>query len=250
MILEGALSVKAALQSGRRTINQLLIDEKKKDRDTAYILRLAKEKNIPVKRMKREELNEMALGKTHGGVLAETQTRQYQDLSICLETEKPFVVFLEGIEDPFNLGYIARTLAAVGCSGLVMPERDLSTSESVILKSSAGASERINWIMSKNPVEDLRKLKKAGLKCLCAYRDNAVEMYDADFTEPVVLCIGGEMRGLSRDVLNESDLNLVIPYSTDFRNALNASSAAAAICFEAQRQRQRGKNNERTSLSE
>ena len=220
MILEGALSVKAALQSGRRTVNQLLIDEKKKDRDTAYILRLAKEKNIPVKRMKREELNEMAVGKTHGGVLAETQARQYQELSVCLETEKPFVVFLEGIEDPFNLGYIARTLAAVGCSGLVMPERDLSTSESVILKSSAGASERINWIMSKNPVEDLRTLKNAGLKCLCAYRDNAVEMYDADFIEPVVLCIGGEMRGLSRDVLNESDVNLVIPYSTDFRNAL------------------------------
>ena len=158
MILEGALSVKAALQSGRRTVNQLLIDEKKKDRDTAYILRLAKEKNIPVKRMKREELNEMAVGKTHGGVLAETQARQYQELSVCLETEKPFVVFLEGIEDPFNLGYIARTLAAVGCSGLVMPERDLSTSESVILKSSAGASERINWIMSKNPVEDLSTL--------------------------------------------------------------------------------------------
>ncbi len=241
MILEGALSVKAALQNNRRTVLQLLIDEKKKDRDTAYILRLAKEKKIPVKRMKREELNELALGKTHGGVLAETGSRSYQDLSECLKSDKPFVVFLEGIEDPFNLGYIARTLAAVGCSALMMPERDFSYSESVILKSSAGASERISWVMSKQPVEDLKRLKQAGLKCLCAYRDNAIEMYDADFTVPVVLCIGGEMRGLSRDVLNESDENVFIPYSTDFRNALNASSAAAAICFEAQRQRQRGK---------
>ena len=241
MILEGALSVKAALQNNRRTVLQLLIDEKKKDRDTAYILRLAKEKKIPVKRMKREELNELALGKTHGGVLAETGSRSYQDLSECLKSDKPFVVFLEGIEDPFNLGYIARTLAAVGCSAVMMPERDFSYSESVILKSSAGASERISWVMSKQPVEDLKRLKQAGLKCLCAYRDNAIEMYDADFTSPVVLCIGGEMRGLSRDVLNESDENVFIPYSTDFRNALNASSAAAAICFEAQRQRQRGK---------
>ncbi len=241
MILEGALSVKAALQNNRRTVLQLLIDEKKKDRDTAYILRLAKEKNVPVKRMKREELNELASGKTHGGVLAETEGRMYQELSSCLETDRPFVVFLEGIEDPFNLGYIARTLAAVGCSALVMPERDFSYSESVILKSSAGASERISWVMSKNPVEDLKRLKQAGLKCLCAYRDDAIEMYDADFTVPAVLCIGGEMRGLSRDVLNESDENVFIPYSTDFRNALNASSAAAALCFEAQRQRIRGK---------
>ena len=237
MILEGSLSVKAALQNNRRQVIQLLIDEKKKDRDTAYILHLAKEKKIPVKRMKREELNELASGKTHGGVLAETGGRTYQDLSNCLDSDCPFVVFLEGIEDPFNLGYIARTLAAVGCSGLIMPERDFSYSESIILKSSAGASERINWVMSKEPVEDLKRLKQAGLRCVCAYRDEAVSMYDADFTVPCVICIGGEMRGLSRDVLNESDINMVIPYSTDFRNALNASSAAAAICFEAQRQR-------------
>ena len=151
MILEGSLSVKAALQNGRRKVHRLLIDEKKKDRDTGYILFLAKEMNIPVERCKREDLDAMAVGKTHGGVLAETGSRIYQDLSECLNSENPFVVFLEGIEDPFNLGYIARTLAAVGCSGVVMPERDFSYSESVILKSSAGASERINWVMSKEP---------------------------------------------------------------------------------------------------
>ena len=240
MILEGSLSVKAALQNGRRKVHRLLIDEKKKDRDTGYILFLAREMNIPVERMRREDLDALAVGKTHGGVLAETDSRIYQDLSECLKTENPFIVFLEGIEDPFNLGYIARTLAAVGCNGLMMPERDFSDSESVILKSSAGASESINWVMSKQPVEDLKRLKQEGLICICAYRDQAIEMYDADFTQPVVLCIGGEMRGLSRDVLKESDVNMVIPYSTDFRNALNASSAAAAICFEAQRQRTRG----------
>ena len=240
MILEGSLSVKAALQNGRRKVHRLLIDEKKKDRDTGYILFLAKEMNIPVERLKREELDAMAVGKTHGGVLAETDSRIYQDLSECLKADNPFVVFLEGIEDPFNLGYIARSLAAIGCNGVVMPERDFSYSESVILKSSAGASERIHWVMSKNPVEDIRRMKQAGLTCICAYRDEAVEMYDVDFKKPVVVCIGGEMRGLSRDVLKESDVNMVIPYSTDFRNALNASSAAAAICFEAQRQRIRG----------
>ena len=241
MILEGALSVKAALQNGRRSVHRLLIDEKKKDRDTAYILRLAKEKNVPVERMKRDVLDTMASGRTHGGVLAEASERSYEKLSVCTQTQNPFVVFLEGIEDPFNLGYIARTLAAVGCDALVMPKRDLSTAEAVILKSSAGASERINWVMSEHPAEDLMQLKQSGLACICAYRDQALEMYDVNFTGPCVLCIGGEMRGLSRDVLKLSDVNLVIPYSTDFRNALNASSAAAAICFEAQRQRTRGK---------
>ncbi|MBP3399681.1 MAG: RNA methyltransferase [Erysipelotrichaceae bacterium] len=240
MIVEGSLSVKAALQCGRRTVYRLLIDEKKKDRDTGYILYLAKEMNVPVVRLKREELDAMASGRTHGGVLAETGERAYQDLTICLDDKTPFVVFLEGIEDPFNLGYIARTLAAVGCSGLMMPKRDFSYSEPVILKSSAGASERINWIMSEHPVEDIQTLKKAGLACICAYRDQAKDMYETDFTQPLILCIGGEMRGLSRDVLKESDQNMVIPYSTDFRNALNASSAAAAICFEAQRQRIKG----------
>ena len=93
MILEGSLSVKAALQNGRRKVHRLLIDEKKKDRDTGYILFLAREMNIQVERLKREELDALAVGKTHGGVLAETDSRIYQDLSECLKTKNPFYLF-------------------------------------------------------------------------------------------------------------------------------------------------------------
>lgn len=236
---EGALSVKAVMMAGRRTVEKLVIDEKKKDRDTGFILAQARNRNIPVERRPRAEIDQLAVGRTHGGVLALAGERRPDTLEQCLTADCPFLVILEGLEDPYNLGYALRTLKAAGCTGVLMNPRKWESAETTIVKSSAGASEWIHWCMPENLGEAVRQGKEAGLTLYCAQRRDAIDYYDADFRRPMMLAIGGELRGLSRDVMAESDQNIMIPYASDFRAALNGTSAVAALSFEVVRQRRR-----------
>ncbi|MEG0077050.1 TrmH family RNA methyltransferase [Anaerorhabdus sp.] len=244
MIIEGALSVKAVILAKNRLVHCVLIDEKKKDKDTSFIVAKACENQIEVKRLPREELDKMATGKTHGGVLAQVDARNYQTINDCLEGT-PFLCVLEGIEDPFNLGYALRTLYSAGCTGVLLPNRDWSISETTILKSSAGASEYLPLILSDNLSRDILVYKeKFNCKVYAAMRKDAKTYFEYPYNEAIIIAIGGEMRGLSKDVLDVVDHNIYIPYANDFRNALNASSAVAAISFEVVRQRRYASINE------
>ena len=187
--------------------------------------------------LEREEINAMATGRTHGGLVAEASPRVYQELSECMHGKTPFLVLLEGVEDPFNLGYIIRTLYSVGCDGLILPRHDWASAESTIAKSSAGAFEYMNIVMSDDLPQLVKDIKKQGIKTYAAMRKDAITYLEADYRNPCLLAIGGEMRGLSSAVRNEIEQNIYIPYANDFRNALNAASAAAVLSFEVYRQR-------------
>ena len=237
MRLEGRISVKAAMLAGNRTVSRIYLRDDLNDRDTSFIIHRAEERGIPVTRMAAEQIDEMAQGKTHGGILADADERTFQDLSACLENDCPFVVMLEGVEDPFNLGYVIRSLYSAGCTGLILRNRDWSWSENTIVRSSAGAYEYMNVVLSDDMAETVRTLKQHGLYVYAAMRRDAVSYFEADFSRPVLLCIGGEMRGLSSAVLKECDQNIYIPYANDFRAALNAAGASAALGFEVMRQR-------------
>ncbi|MCR5794167.1 MAG: RNA methyltransferase [Solobacterium sp.] len=237
MIIEGRISVKAAMLGARREVTAVYADVKKKDRDTAFILAKAAAAGIAVHRVAREEIDAHAQGNTHGGIIAECSGRTYQDLQECLKGAETFAVLAEGVQDPFNFGYIARSLYSAGCTGLIMPERDWTNAESTILRSSAGASEYMNIVMCPDPAQAVRYFRDRGCRCLAAMRKDAVSLYEADLTGPVLIALGGEMRGLSAGVLKETEKNIYIPYANDFRNALNASAAAAVIGFETYRQR-------------
>ena len=239
MILEGRISVKAALLGNKREVYRLWVRDTLDDRDTKFIIRRAEERNVPVHYVSAQEIDQRASGRTHGGILAETGNREYQSAENALDCENPFIVLLEGVEDPFNLGYVIRSLYSAGCTGLILRKRSWENAESTIVRSSAGASEYINLIMSEEPAETLRQLKRKGLYVYAAMRKDAISYFDADFTKPAVLCIGGEMRGLSASVLKECDQNIYIPYANDFRAALNAAGASAALGFEVMRQRSR-----------
>ena len=234
---EGALSVKAVMMSGRRPVIKLVIDQKKKDKDTAFILRQAAQRQIPVERWPREKIDQQAVGRTHGGIIALAGDRNYQSVQECLDAPQPFIAVLEGIEDPFNLGYAFRTLYAAGCTGVLMGSRDWQTAQPTIVKSSAGASEQLAWCLCEDLGAAVRQCRQAGCVLYCAQRSDAIDYFDADFNQPIVLAIGGELRGLSRDVLEQSDQNIVIPYARPVRSALNGTSAVAAISFEVVRQR-------------
>jgi 23S rRNA (guanosine2251-2'-O)-methyltransferase len=237
MIIEGNVSVKAALMGGKRKVTKIYVDETKHDKDTSWILHRAEERNVEIIRCKREEIDALASGRTHGGLLGEAGARTYQTMDDTMHAEKTFVVLLEGIEDPFNLGYIMRTLYSAGCTGLILRQRNWENSESTIIKSSAGASEYINIVLTEDAQESVHWYKAQGVKCYAAMRKDAITCYEADYKGPVLLAIGGEMRGLSSGVLKETEQNIYIPYANDFHSALNAAGAAAVLGFEVFRQR-------------
>lgn len=234
LLVEGNISVKACLMAKRRKVLEIFVDEKKKDKDTNYILKQASLQEIPIRKLSREKIDEMAEGKTHGGMIAFVSEREYQTIQTI---ENPFYAVIEGIEDPFNFGYICRSLYAAGCHGLIVPTRNYSSAVTTVTKSSAGASEYINIIPSDNIPALIKQLQKEGCILYCAMRNDSIVYHKADFTKPCIIALGGEKRGLSKQILELSNQNISIEYANDFRNALNGASATSIIAFEVLRQR-------------
>ena len=191
MLLEGNVSVKAAILGNHRKVKKLYYDKHKNDKDLNFILHRAKEKGIPCMPLEREEINAMATGRTHGGLVADASSRVYQELSECMHGKTPFLVLLEGVEDPFNLGYIIRTLYSAGCDGLILPRHDWASAESTIVKSSAGAFEYLNIVMSDDLPQLVKDIKKQGIMTYAAMRKDAITYLEADYRKPCLLAIGG-----------------------------------------------------------
>ena len=239
MIVEGAIAVKAALDSKYRRVEKIYIDVAKHTPDVSFIIKTAYHDRITVERPDSAGIQALAQGKTHGGIIAEVSPRRFQSITSMLAKEKPFLALVEGVEDSFNLGYIIRSLYAFGCDGLILPVREWDFEDGTMVKSSAGASEFLPIHLSEDLGTDLDVLKDNGFRIVCGYRgDNPVSVYKTDMaSKPVLVCIGGPMRGLSREVLDRSDVNAFIPYGNDFRNALNAASATVVFASEVFRQR-------------
>lgn len=238
VFLEGSISVKAALETGRRPVLRLICDGRKPDRNRAYIFRLAQNAGIPVQTVSEEELNGMATGRSHGGLLAEAGARRYETPEELFAQEDPFLVLLDGVEDPYNLGTALRSLYAAGVTGVLLPVRDRLSMTPTVLRASAGASEHLP-IACAEDWGILDRAKERGIRILCAERKDAIPLYDADLTGKILLVFGGEMRGISTPILDRADGRLYLPYGRDFRNALSASAAAAVFSFEAYRQRRK-----------
>ena len=236
-ILEGNISIKAALLSGNRKVHKIIVDKKKNDKDTNFILKEAKKRNIEIIYKDRASIDALSSGKTHGGFIAYCGDRKFQTLEQLLCVKNCFLAFIEGIEDPFNFGYILRTLYAAGCTGVIIPPRNWTTAASVVAKASAGASEHIPMFIADDISYVINELKQHEISLLCGHRENAIALYDFIFPNKFCIAIGGEMRGLSKQIMQQSDQNIFIPYNQEFRNALNAASATAVFAFEAARQR-------------
>lgn len=234
MIFEGSLSVKAILEAQKRNITCVYINEKKHSKDINYILHLCHKHAVEVKRVSSEVIDQLASGHTHGGILIEADSRNNDTLDL----NQDFYLYLEGIEDPFNIGNILRTAAIAGVKTILLSKRDYSSMENTILKSSAGTSEHLNWIVCDDETENLVQLKQANIKLIAAKRDDrSINMTQASFKEPCCLLIGGEKRGLSSSVIDLCDEFVEIYYPTQFRVALSASASAAILCFEVVKQR-------------
>lgn len=220
MTIEGAISVKAAISGKKRKVSKVYINKTKKTKDFNYIRKIARMNNIPVMELETEELLEYLKGKSHGGVGAEVSSRKDDEFT------DGDIFYLDGIEDPFNLGYALRTLYAFGFMNVLLSERDYSNMEPQLFKSSAGAYDMLNIKVSKNALEDIKNYKNNGYHLYGLYRgENSKDIFEEAFKQKTLIMLGGEKRGISSELLELCDDYLYIPYGSDFRNALNACGA-------------------------
>ena len=220
MTIEGAISVKAAINGRKREVTKIYINKTKKTKDFNYIRKIARLNNIPVMELEPEELLEYLKGKSHGGVGAEVSLRKNDEFT------QGDIFYLDGIEDPFNLGYALRTLYAFGFMNVLLSERDYSLMEPQLFKSSAGAYDLLNIRVSENAPQDIRRYKEEGYHLYGLYRgEDSKDIFEEEFDQKALIMLGGEKRGISSELLELCDDYLYIPYGSDFRNALNACGA-------------------------
>jgi 23S rRNA (guanosine2251-2'-O)-methyltransferase len=238
--LEGMISVQAALQSGNRSIFSLLVRaDKASDGAMRRLLATAKAQGVTVETLPCEEIDARASGKSHGGILALVGPRRFVSLDTLLAPKTtPFVVMIDGVEDPFNFGQAVRSLYAAGAGGLVVRPRNWMSAAGVVARASAGASELIPTAITETAEDAAAFFQEHGLRIACATdAPPTTGLYDADLTQPLFLLIGGEKRGVTRSFEAKADLRLRIPYARAAAHSLGTAAAAAVLGFEVMRQR-------------
>lgn len=239
--VEGIISATAVLQAGNRPMFGLYIYQRpsaKYDPTLAQLLRLAKAQQIPIESVDEAFLTQHSQGKSHGGLLARVGARRLSTLADLIQDKtRPFIVMLDGIEDPFNFGQAIRALYAAGADGLVVRPRNWLTAVSTVTRSSAGASEWMPTAVANTAEEAAAFFRQHGLAVACTSREKATSLYQTDLTQPLFLLLGGEKRGITRAFLQQADLRLAIPYGREpFAASLGTVAATAVVAFERLRQ--------------
>lgn len=233
MIVSGKVSVKAILQARKRDIACVYILDKHQDKESRYIEKTAV--NIPVQRLSREEMDALAGNQSHGGYLIDCSKRHNETVSVLPEASVT-LMFVEGVTDPFNLGEICRSIRALGYDGIITPSYDFYEHEAKLIRASAGASEDLWWHQTSNIQQTVLELKQQGIFIAATHRhETSISLLDYVIPQRVCFCLGGAYRGLSRAVLDGSDVMVRIDYN--HRIALSSVGASNVIAYETYRQR-------------
>jgi 23S rRNA (guanosine2251-2'-O)-methyltransferase len=244
--LEGAISVEAALRGNCRQVLAVYVQKgngRRWERRLAQLQKLARRGNVPLELVEPAFIEARVTGNTHGGVVAAAGPRQFVSLaSLVTEGERPFIVMLDGIEDPYNFGQALRSLYAAGAAGVVVRPRNWFTAAGIVARASAGVSEQIPIAIAETAEEAANTYRQLGLRIAATSNQNAVSLYEADLLDPLFLLLGGEKRGITRSFLAQADLVLQIPYQqANFQQSLGVVASAAIVAFEVMRQRTSGK---------
>lgn len=239
-VLVGRNAVTEALKSGRG-INKLWIASGDREGSVAEIAALAKERGIVVQYVERAKIEALAGDHRHQGVLAYVAPVPYAELEDILKAaeakgEAPFLVLLDELEDPHNLGALLRTADATGVHGILIPKRRSVSLNATVAKTSAGAVEYVPVARIGNIAQTLKKLKERGFWVAGADMDGEKAYYEADLTGPLVLVVGSEGKGMSRLTKEACDFIVRMPMVGRI-NSLNASVAGSILMYESMRQR-------------
>ena len=223
------------LRSSSGRIQKVLIQKEKGPGKISEVIRLARSNDIPFVFVPRHKLDLLAPG--HQGVMALLSAKEFSSLEEILATAKnPFLVLLDEIEDPQNLGAIIRSAEGAGADGIIIPERRSAGLSEAAISVSAGAAEHIKIARVKNLVQTMEDLKKRGLWLVGAEAGGREMWYDFDYTIPIGIVLGSERKGLRRLVREKCDKVLSIPLFGRL-NSLNVAAAAAIFFLEVVRQR-------------
>lgn len=243
-MVAGRNAVMEALK-GSRSVNKLMIANGSTEGSIKEIIAVAKEKGVNIQYWDRSKLDSIARGIRHQGVLAQVAPVQYAELEDILQVAKdrnepPFIVLLDELEDPHNLGAILRTADAAGVHGVLIPKHRSCPLSATVAKTSAGAVEHVLVARVGNLVQTIKKLKQEGLWVAAADMDGK-DYYDTDLTGPLLLIIGSEGQGVGRLVKEQCDFVVRIPMVGKI-NSLNASVAGSILIYEAMKQRRKALN--------
>ena len=238
-VVSGRNAVRELLESGR-DIDKIFVQEGEREGSINLILGIAAERGIPILERDRAKLDELSAGAKHQGVVAIAAERNYSSVDEILEYaaqrgEAPFIVLLDGIEDPHNLGAIIRTAECCGAHGVIIPKRRAVGLTSTVGKASAGALEHMRIAKVTNLASTLDELKERGLWAYAADMDGT-DYHETDLTGGAVVVLGSEGFGISRLVKEKCDFVVSIKMYGQV-NSMNVSCAAAVILTEVAHQR-------------
>lgn len=239
LTIEGRNAVIEAFRSGK-TIDKVFLLDGCQDGPIRTILREAKKTDTIINFVKKERLEQMSETGKHQGVIAYSAAYDYGTVEEMLQRaeekgESPFLILLDNIEDPHNLGSIIRTANQVGAHGVIIPKRRAVGLTATVAKASAGAINYTPVAKVTNLVKTIEELKKRGIWFVCGDMDGEV-MYKLDLTGPIGVVIGNEGEGISRLVKETCDFTASIPMYGDI-DSLNASVAMGVLSYEIVRQR-------------
>lgn len=240
-VLAGPHAVLEALRAGRRIIRRISLARQEHGGAVGAILRLAQDRGVPVEVRSRSDLDRLVGGGVHQGILAEAGPFPYVEAEEIVgralrASEAAFLVALDGIQDPQNLGAIIRTAEAAGAHGLILPRDRAAAVTPAAVRASAGATEQLPVARVTNLAAFLEWVKGQGVWVVGADPTGGSLLYAADLREPVALVIGAEGGGLRPLIKTRCDMRVRIPLAGKVAS-LNASSAAAICIFEVIRQR-------------
>ena len=238
--VEGRNSVLELLEVGK-DINKIFISRGEKQGSINKIIGKARDNKVVIVEVDKKKLDEMSQTGNHQGVIAIVPPFEYCEVDDILEVAKerkedPFIVILDGIEDPHNLGAIVRTAETAGVHGIIIPKRRACGVNSTVNKTSAGAIEYMKIARVNNINETIKYLKEKGLWIIGTDMDTDTYYYNQDMTGPVAIIIGSEGFGMSRLVKENCDILIKIPMKGKI-TSLNASVSAGIVMYEAVKQK-------------
>ena len=237
--IEGRNAVLEAFRSGK-CVDKLFILDGCQDGPVRTIAREARKTDTIINYVTKERLDQLSETRAHQGVIAQVAAYEYSTVDEILaraeeKGEPPFLVLLDNVEDPHNLGAIIRTANLAGAHGVIIPKRRAVGLTSTVAKTSAGAINYTPVAKVTNIAKTIEELKEKGIWFVCADMGGET-MYDLDLTGPMGLVIGNAGEGVSRLVREACDFTASIPMKGDI-DSLNASVAAGVLAYEIVRQR-------------
>ncbi|GIO69517.1 23S rRNA (guanosine(2251)-2'-O)-methyltransferase RlmB [Paenibacillus sp. FSL M7-1455] len=243
-IIGGKHSVIEALKSGR-TINKIWVAENAQKHLTQPIVVEAKKLGVVIQHVDKRKLDQLAPGVQHQGVVAQAAPYAYAEVEDILQAaeqkgEPPFILLLDEIEDPHNLGSILRTADCTGVHGVIVPKRRSAQVTATVSKTSAGAAEYVPVARVTNLGQTIDSLKEKGIWVVGTDVSAAAGIYETNvFDGPVAIVIGNEGKGMGRLIREKCDVLVKLPMNGRI-NSLNASVAAGVVMYEVLRRRTQG----------